>query len=147
MDKHSCISLLQHFAITTHQMFRVLSNQLSSINVTAESPFLLYVITKSGPMTQKEIAEKIKIRPATLTVRLQRLEKLEYIKRETDLTDKRIQRVTITDKGRQLLRDCYDMFDDVAKSVFAGFSEEEVKDFMGYIERLNINMDNYKKKG
>ena len=135
MEENGYITTLQQFGMMTHQLFHSLTRQMANLPVSAEAPILLHVIEKHGPLTQKDIARRMRIKPATLTVRLQRLEKMEYVKRETDVNDKRIQKVSIT------------AFGYVAKHAFDGFSEEEVKTFIFSIQRMNENIEKIDMKG
>lgn len=147
MEEKGYITILQQFGMMTHQLFHSLARQMSSLPVSAEAPILLHVIEKHGPLTQKEIAKKMRIKPATLTVRLQRLEKMEYVKRETDENDKRIQKVSITDEGALMIKKCYEAFSYVSKHAFDGFSEDEVKTFIFSIQRMNENIEKIDMKG
>lgn len=147
VEENGYMMILQQFGMLTHQMFHSLSRQMANLHVSAEAPVLLHIIEKHGPLTQREIADKMKIKPATLTVRLQRLERLEYVIRENDPNDKRIQRVSISKKGSEVTNGCYEAFSHVAKHAFDGFSEEEVKNLLHSIQRMNENIENLKAKG
>ncbi len=145
--KDGYIATLHQFGIMTHQVFHQLSRQMTRLPVSAEAPILLRIIQKNGPLTQKEIAEQLRIKPATLTVRLQRLEKMEYVKREADVNDKRIQRVSITEEGNRVIKEGHDAFDFVAKHAFEDFSEDEVNMLISMIQRINANLEKIDKKG
>lgn len=147
VEEYGYITTLQQFGMMTHQLFHSLTRQMANLPVSAEAPILLHVIEKHGPLTQKDIARRMRIKPATLTVRLQRLEKMEYVKRETDANDKRIQKVSITDDGVRIIKECYEAFGYVAKHAFDGFSEEEVKTFIFSIQRMIENIEKIDMKG
>lgn len=138
---------LQQFGMLSHQMFKVLSRSMTTQDSTAEAPFLLHVVNSHGPMTQKEVARRMKIQPATLTVRLQRLEKLGYIVRTTNENDKRIQLVSITSKGKESLKEAFEALERVAKMTFDGLSDEEVDTLNQYIMHMNNNVERFNKEG
>ena len=61
---------------------------------------LLHILIKDGDMTQKELAEKLEIRPQSLTAALEKLEQKGYITRTRDQKDRRIQMVHLTESGK-----------------------------------------------
>jgi len=69
-----------------------------------------------GALSQRELAGRIGLTPATLTPVLDTLEQEGRIHRERDAADRRIVRVSITDEGRSHLRS---VFAEVA-GVFRG---------------------------
>ncbi len=52
-------------------------------------------------LSQREIAEKLHIKPPTVNVTVQRLEKAGFLYREADEKDQRISRIYMTEKGKQ----------------------------------------------
>ena len=63
-------------------------------------PVLGLLAHKDG-LSQREIAEKLHIKPPTVNVTVQRLEKAGFLYREADEKDQRISRIYMTEKGKQ----------------------------------------------
>ena len=63
-------------------------------------PVLGLLAYKDG-LSQREIAEKLRIKPPTVNVTVQRLEKAGFLYREADEKDQRISRIYLTEKGKQ----------------------------------------------
>lgn len=61
---------------------------------------LLYSQSSSGSLPMKEIAEKIHKTKATVTVLIDKLEKMDFVKRESSPTDSRYTYVSLTEKGK-----------------------------------------------
>ena len=84
--------------LTTHYnaIFRQYSSRLS---LTAPQAFHLLSIPVDG-ISMSGIANKLGLDTSTLTRNIQKLEKLNLVKRKQDRNDKRILVVYLTDKGR-----------------------------------------------
>ena len=84
--------------LTTHYnaMFRQYSSRLS---LTAPQAFHLLSIPVDG-ISMSGLANKLGLDTSTLTRNIQKLEKLDLVRRKQDRNDKRILVVYLTDKGR-----------------------------------------------
>lgn len=75
---------------------------LSRVGLYVGQEMLLDVLWTEGEMTQTELANRLAIQPATLTVALKRLEKAGHVVRSRDPEDKRISRVQSSSKSKDL---------------------------------------------
>ena len=84
--------------LTTHYnaIFRQYSSRLS---LTASQAFHLLSIPVDG-ISMSGLANKLGLDTSTLTRNIQKLEKLDLVRRKQDRNDKRILVVYLTDKGR-----------------------------------------------
>ena len=62
---------------------------------------ILVALYMNGKMTMKEIAEKIHRTKPTVTVLVDKLEKLNYVKREVSSKDSRYTYIILTEKGKE----------------------------------------------
>jgi len=74
---------------------------------------------------QKELAAKMQIQPATLTVMINRMAKAGLIERKHDAEDQRVSRVYLTDKGRYATSKVKEALFVVEDRCFKSFSPEE----------------------
>lgn len=102
-------------------------------------PVLGTVHHKEG-ITPKELAKAIHIKPPTVTVTLQRMEKSGLLYRETDSADLRMNRIYLTEKGRSIVDDMVVQIEEDEKILVRGFSEAEVMQLRGYLERIMDNL-------
>lgn len=86
---------------------------------------LLRNLVDYGEMPQKELAERLEIRPQSLTGILVKLEEAGYITRTRGITDKREQLVNITPEGRKYSRRIEKLRREIAGRFFAVLSEDE----------------------
>ena len=85
--------------LTTHYN-ALIRNAASQLNLTASQAFHLLSIPHDGiPMSQ--LAHKLGLDTSTLTRNIQKLEKMELIRRNQDSYDKRVQKAVLTEKGEE----------------------------------------------
>ena len=75
---------------------------LSTVGLHVGQEMLLNVLLTEGEMTQAELANRLEIQPATLTVALKRLEKNGLVVRSRDPQDQRVSRVQPSRKSGEL---------------------------------------------
>jgi len=98
---------------------------LSKIGLHKGQPPILGMLWEKDGLTQKEIAEKLRLKPSTVTAVLKRMEKAGLLKREPDPKDMRISRVYLTKKGRDLKKDVEKIMKMLEEECFDGFTLEE----------------------
>ena len=91
--------------------------------------------------SQKEIADKLDITPAAVTIALKSIEENGYIKRTLG-HDSRYNEIEITEKGREMVALSKEMFLDADLSSFEGFSDEELDFYMSCLEKIQTNIRN-----
>ena len=87
-------------------------------------------------MTQKALAEHMRIRPQSLTDALMRIEKLGYIERKRREKDRREVLVTITESGRERSMMFKRISDEVICEMFSCLDREEKERLGELLEKL-----------
>ena len=87
---------------------------------------VLGLLSYQDGLSQREIAEKLHIKPPTVNVTVQRLEKAGFLYREADEKDQRISRIYLTEKGKQTKESGMKKVQDNEKILLDGFSEEDL---------------------
>ena len=87
--------------LTTHYN-ALIRNAASQLSLTASQAFHLLSIPHDGiPMSH--LAHKLGLDTSTLTRNIQKLEKMELIKRRQGSYDKRVQKAELTEKGEEMI--------------------------------------------
>ena len=108
------------------RLHRQRANELmKEIGLHVGQEMLLSALCKAEGMTQTELAECLMIQAATVTNSLRRLERDGIVERNTDLEDKRISRVYLTDKGRELINLVEEKWKKLEEQTFNNLSPEE----------------------
>ena len=100
-------------------------NCLKRLASTAGKPPVLLALWEQEGFTQTELADRLKITPATVTKMLQRMEKTGFIQRKPDAKDQRVSRVYLTKAGRAIQGDVEAVWKTMQAETFANFTLEE----------------------
>ena len=103
---------------------------------------LLHLARFESIPSQKEIAETMGISPAAVAATLKRLEREGYIARSVPGEDNRRNEIRITEQGLRKVTESREIFESVDRATFAGFSEEEMNTLLGFLSRIDQNLDN-----
>lgn len=100
-------------------------NLFGKLGLYRGQPPILFMLWKKDGRTQKEIAEKLQLKPATITDTLQRMEKSGLLERRPDPEDLRVSRVYLTEKGIKLQSEVEKVLQTLEGECFEGFTMEE----------------------
>lgn len=143
MDPIGNDSVYHVFSKVIRYHYLLMHSLLDEMGLYPGQSKMLFVLEHSGEgQSQKELSEKLKIAPATLTVMLKRMESSGYIYRKQDEKDQRVLRVYATEKGKEISKESKKVITEVNKICFEGFSEKELEE----LKRLHLKMqDNLKR--
>lgn len=137
-------SRMSTFEVAFHKLLRLrrarLMNLIGSVELFPGQIPILAIIDGNNGCTQKEIGEKMKFKPASITDSLKRMEKAGLINREQDDKDLRITRVYITDVGKEQLEKSVEISHSFDAICFAGFSADEKETFISLMKKMNNNL-------
>ena len=91
-------------------------------------------------ITQKDIEKAFSITRSTSSTVLSLMEKKELIVREVLKEDNRVKKVLITDKGKKINSDIKKEIDQFELNLIKGFNDDELKQFLFYIDKLKENL-------
>ncbi len=86
---------------------------------------LLKILSEKDGLTHSEIAEKLEISPAAATKVIKRMEALNYVRRQPDLTDERISRVFIQAEGTAVVQQIENAFEQIDQILLSHLNPEE----------------------
>ena len=102
---------------------------------------MLGLLAHKDGLSQREIAEKLHIKPPTVNVTVQRLEKAGFLYREADEKDQRISRIYMTEKGKQAKESGMKKVQDNEKILLDGFSEEDLCLLRRFLDQIAENIE------
>ncbi len=122
---------------------RQMSTELASCCVPPGQAMALLHFQDMSGCNQLELAKRLQIRPPTIAKMLQRMEEKGLIMRRRKKGDSRQNLIYLTDFGRQTTEAVTAGSERMSKTMFAGFSEEELSVFSRLLERVlgNLNAD------
>ncbi len=104
-------------------------------------PFMLMTLSKNGEMSQKELSEMMHNTPASVAVSVKRMEKAGMLTKTVDENDLRVNKITLTEKGKDMANKCRENFRFVDEQMIKGFSDEELKTLENFYERMIQNLE------
>lgn len=108
--------------------------------VHTQHRILMHLARHKTLPSQKELAEHLNITPAAVTQSLKKLERDGYIEKCLG-QDNRFNEVSITEKGRALVKKSKDAFFKTDRALFEDFSPEELENYMRCLEKMQNNMN------
>lgn len=120
---------------------------LGKIGLHRGQPHVLGLLWEQDGLTQKDIAEALKLRPPTVTMVLRRMEKAGLLRRETDAQDMRVLRVYLTEKGRKLRKDVEEVNKALEEECFSGFTVEEKVLLRRFLIQIRDNLKRVNDEG
>lgn len=129
--------ILYLFLQTSSAIRKTLEEGVSEEHVTLAQLRLLFIISRHDrPLTSAEIGRYVFRESHTNVVTLDNLDKNGYIEKTRDQNDKRMVRIQITEKGKQLLDKHYQWITSSVNEMVSCFSKEELQQFKEYLKRL-----------
>lgn len=121
--------------------FHLLSNkklqdQLERVGLTPPQFYVLATIGYSGGLPFGEIGEKMMVTVSNLTGIVDRLEDKGLVARERDPRDRRVVRVTLTEKGAKLHKNAIPLFEKSIAELFSSLSGEQQKELSHLLRNL-----------
>ncbi len=102
---------------------------------------ILYVLWQQDGISISSLSAKTSLANTTLTSMLDRMEASGLVERRPSPADRRACLIALTDRARALKKD-YDRISQQMNSLYyQGFTEEEVRQFEGYLQRVLNNLE------
>ncbi|WP_020153714.1 MarR family winged helix-turn-helix transcriptional regulator [Caldibacillus debilis] len=132
-------TLIQRLLVAFHHLRKKLDQDMQTMTsypVTRTQFILLLLISREGSPKLARLAEEMNVQPSAITVLIDRLEKLNYVKRITDPDDRRSVRVELTPLGREIIHDFRQRRRGILKSYLNRLSEEEIRTLTELLEKI-----------
>jgi len=100
------------------------------------SQFQLLSALADGPRSVGDLADDAGVTSPTMTRMLDGLEQLGIVERRQSERDRRALSITVTDKGRELLKRKQQRFERLTNSIFSSLSESERESIAPLLNRM-----------
>ncbi len=141
MDERLENSIQGLFMRATHAYFQKNFQLLNGLGLHPGQPPILWHLFKEEGLSQKELAKRVKVKPPTVNVSLQRLEKSDYICRRQDEKDQRVSRIYLTEKGRNLAKRLEGVMENNENQMTRNFTEAEICLLFRFLRQLIENIE------
>lgn len=135
MEDEDLKSLIVLFKTHSH-LTKHVKLSLESCEISVNEFAAMEALYTKGNLTTGELIDLVLIPNSSMTYVLGTLQEKGYIIREKDALDKRIQRLTLTDKGRSLFKEIYEAHFKHMRSIFNILTEEEEMEMQRILKKL-----------
>ncbi len=99
---------------------------------------ILKLLKTSGPMSQIELGDALGFDKASMVKLIDQLEKVKYVTRKTQLQDRRVKKIQMTDKGVAITETCHQLKEQVEKEFFKSISASEIAELKRLVPKLIV---------
>ena len=120
-----------------------------ALDLSDGQPKVLYILRMKNGCVQKDLAKACDIKPSSMTVLLDGLEKKGLIKRvQTKVCGgKRAFQIYLTEEGLIMAEKVYLLMDCIEEEAFEGITEQEKEQLFSLLRRVKDNLDRATAKG
>jgi len=101
---------------------------------------LLLILLSGDGVAQKDLVEKMDIRPTSLGELIDKLETKGYVSRQVNEEDKRSVQVFLTEDGKAKAKEIVDRREKSAEQIFASLSEQEQEQLWVLLKKLTTSL-------
>ena len=119
---------------------RYLQQQLEALKLHPSQLPILEYINRHEECTQVEISEDLALTPAAIALATKRMQQEKLLEKRADENNLRRKRLRLTETGRKVCEKSREIFDRFDQNMFRGMTEEELKIFQSYLDRITMNI-------
>ena len=113
---------------------------MERMNIGVGQVPILKLLSDNGTMTQRQIAEEIRVTPATICGTIKRMERAGLICRASNEKDGRVTCISLTEEGRACTTEAMDAIEQSHREMLDGFSAEELRILLSFAARMSENL-------
>lgn len=113
-----------------------LTRGLAGYGLTESRAPVLWRVGETGGLTQRELAEKLKVSPRNITTLVDGLVETGFIKRGDHPTDRRAVLVVLTKKGERTYATLQSEMTRFAMLLFDSVAEKDLRTFQGILQHI-----------
>jgi len=99
----------------------------------------LFALWQQNGLKVVELGRRSGLETSTMTGLIDRMERDGLVERRDDENDRRVQRINLTDKGREVMHPALQAVDRVLAGVFQGIPEEDISRTTVVLKRVLAN--------
>ena len=138
-------SIDKEIILFTYKISRLIRKHIADTSHIAEEPSMLQLQTlmslTHGALTMGKIAQELYIKLPTASSLVDRLIEVGYVKRISDKLDRRITKIDLTEKGKQILTSAMKIKMKKMEFILNKLSTSEKKSLMSIIKNLHNKLE------
>lgn len=127
----------------SRNLTNILDQKLAHLGITSSQVRILASLWMQDGQTQKDLVQKIGIRPASLTKIIDGMVAKGWLTRKPDAKDGRFNRIYLTRQGKEVRMAVNNKVEEVEEILLKDFSKDETAILNKFLLRLMNNTNNY----
>ena len=140
MHPHPIGAVEDRLAAFMRQHRRTMHRYFCSIGLFNGHPAMLFHLRRQPGITQKELAARLEISPASVATSVRRLESAGLVRREGDPADGRVSHLYLTPEGEEMDAACARGRDFLIDTLYQGLTPEETDTLYVVLEKMTANL-------
>lgn len=116
---------------------------LKPLNVTRSQWWVLAYLSREDGMTQSQLAEELDLGKVAVGGLIDRLEKAGLLRRDADASDRRVNRVFLEPKSKQLIARMRKISHHMNEQILSGLPEEKLESTAATLDLMKFNLLKY----
>jgi MarR family transcriptional regulator for hemolysin len=119
----------------------VLDEKFKPLEITRSQAWLMAYVSREDGQTQSDLAEQMSLGKVAIGGLIDRLEKTEMIERRAELTDRRVRKIYLTEKGKKVILLMRDITMEANDTILGGLSIKEIKQAVKVLDKIKKNVE------
>ena len=120
---------------------QIVEEQLKPLNVTWPQLGALFNLAQEDNITQAKLAERLEADPNTTMVLCNSLERKGWVTRNKDPSDKRVNRISLTEEGKMVFQQAYPLVLEDYSIFTKSITMEEIGQILPILSKLYARVD------
>lgn len=138
----SILEIVKLFREITNLKFSKCQQQLRKLDLYPGQERIVYYLMQNNGLSQKELCKTLGVKPSTVTVMLKRMKNTGLFEKVSDENDKRVIRIFLTDKGKEVYKEINRFHKYLGNLFFEDISEEELAILKKVLIKIRNNLAN-----
>ena len=130
------VKIVRQIIHLSRQHFQLCSSHLEETGIGSGQVPVLLELERHGELSQRELAERTRVTPATMSGTLKRMEKAGLITRTADENDARISRVQLTQAGHAQCDNAHRGFDMACEQLLSTLDDADIEALGSLLGRI-----------
>ncbi len=122
----------------THR--RAMHRYFQSVGMFNGHPHMLFHLAHTPGISQKELAQRMEISPASVAISIRRLESAGLIRRQRDARDARVWHLYLTPQGERMDAACARGRDFMIDTLYRDFTPQEQQELYRLLDKMIVNL-------
>lgn len=138
-------SIGRYITMISRHLQTFINKRLEPYSIAVGQFVFFVTIYYNEGVYQDELSEMLNVDKITTSKMLKRLVEEEYVKKESDVRDKRFSRLYLTKKGHDVFPLVRRILDETTEILSSGFTKEEEQQVRTLLRRMLTNITQYKR--